>query len=68
MSVKEKLAHMRGDLLTGAVLLGTMLSGLGWSYQLNCVLPNFIHSISNPSTSEYDCIGDGVFKGVIKVT
>lgn len=32
MSVKEKLAHMRGDLLTGAVLLGTMLSGLGWSY------------------------------------
>lgn len=65
MSVKGKLAHMWADLLTGAVLLGTMLSGL--SYWLNCVLPKFICSISNLSTSAYDCIGDRVFKGVIKV-
>lgn len=67
MSVKEGHAHRGGDLLTGAVLLGTMLLSLGWSYWLNCLLPKFIRSISNPGTSEYDCIGDGVFKGVIKV-
>lgn len=32
--------HMGGDQLTGAVLLGTMLLSLGWSYWLNCFNPN----------------------------